>query len=306
MDEEVEEQLAKFFDQAAKVFPDLTANAAPLNYGTFGVTLEYPDSTVRKILFYHSEHPQTQKMAEDGFKREVDTLKILSSSAAAGFVPELLEEPEHYDPDTGFMGSYLMTRMNGTTPTWREDKIARTLQRYDFKRMAQSAGALLGRFHNATENTGEIKPPSKGLERHYGHKIPRLPTLSDEENDQLMRVNDYLAGHLIEGTVHGDLHGNNIVVDSNGIATGLIDFARTASNGNIYYDFASVPKAYLDDFVCGYKTQRELDFDHRIVIATNLSCYTNYIQDLIDRGEDDDATVLSYDVKEMIEDFNFS
>lgn len=304
MHNEIKAKLLEYFDQARHAAPEWTKDASPLNYGSFGLTLSYPDNSIRKLLFFHPDHPFTQTLAEDGFQRETQTLQILSGSAAAGFVPELLEEPQTLDPESGFFGSYKMSRLKGYTPTWREDKIAETLEKHDFKKMAASAGNLLARFHCAVQECTSIRPPSATMEHHYGHDIKTIAVLGDDLNTRLEHVNAYLQQRKIIGSIHGDFHGNNIVVDKNGVATGLIDFARTASNGNIYYDFASVPSDYIHDFVQGYKSVKDIDFDKRLMIATSLSAFTNYMSDLVSRGEAQEAEGFRNDVERRLEEFD--
>ena len=98
-------------------------------------------------------------MADDGFKREIAALRMLSGSAASGFTPALIEEPQELDHASGFMGTFKMTRLTGTTITWYRSDINNENPEPRFQAMAHSAGVLLARFHNAAEQSDSILPP---------------------------------------------------------------------------------------------------------------------------------------------------
>lgn len=258
------------FKKLQRNLPHIAADTKLVGSGHFGLVVEHSDGTLSKI-FRRPDDPYDLEFFLHNMYAETSTLSILQAASIPNIdLPVLIGEPDTlYHPD--YSAHYKMTRINGTCATFNTTKTAY------FQSLYESAGNLLGRFHQAADQMPFNNPHPHYFQ--YDCAIAPVPSLPSKTNKALEIANDYLQANKKGGVIHGDYHFGNILT-RDGIATGLLDFSFTGRAKNIYTDFwrVGVDDPFFPDFIRGYEQASGEAVNMHLVHATHLSLWASMLK----------------------------
>ncbi len=248
------------FDRLKKAWPRYAYGMEPLAFGASGLALGN-DEIVRKIIFRPANRVDEER-ALVLMEHEVHILRTFQTHAPRVVeVPVLIGEPEPMT-DVEFMSMYEMTRLKGMPYNAIPEQDATPEAN---KALYKSAGILTARFHAGISHLDF--GTSKGRGGWHGNEIIRVDSLGDEINDELMVADRLLKATMVDGNVHGDINGGNVITRGSE-ANGLIDFTYTGRSKNIFTDMFTLDKAYQAAFVEGYGQEYGQDIQSSVDAAS--------------------------------------
>lgn len=281
--------LREIFQALRDEHPALAKDAEPLGAGDFGIVVSAPGDLVRKVLFNPGDsNSDARGWAEAALSREVAFFKAMVNIPVRGIdIPRLADGPTRLS-EGRFMASYTMTRIPGRTCDFRDDYERE--QNPEDLRHARRLGGLMATFHKALERIPsslrkEFDRPLKSISQ-----IVPVPGLDERTNARLVKADAYLQAHKQPGFVHGDFHGGNVMADSRGVPTGLIDFSHVYYSDNDLSDFDFVSIRELPHILDGYEQERETGADELMACLTQLGSWTEYANPPI--SSDDQSRAL--------------